>query len=75
MKASSRIWVGEVHKCLVEEDPPVDNFSYLDAEFGFRDMDLVGSSAKDLCNLEVSFCIVELVLDKQEEVLGSLTAC
>ena len=38
-------------------------------------MDLVGSSAKDLCNLEVSFCIVELVLDKQEEVLGSLTAC
>ena len=73
MKASSQIWVGKGHYCLVKEDVPVDNFWYLDGELGFWDIDLFDNLVMELGNLEENFCIVELGLDKQEGVLGSLT--
>ena len=74
MKDSSQIWVGEGHNCLVEDEAPVDNFWYLDGELGFWDMDLFGSLAMELGNSEEDFGIVELGLDKQEQVLSSSTA-
>ena len=73
MKASSQIWVGKGHYCLVKEDVPVDNFWYLDEELGFCDMDLFGNLEMDLGNSEENFGIVELGFDEQEGVLGSST--
>ena len=71
MKASSQIWVGEGHNCLVEEEAPDDNLWYLDGEMSLWDMDLFGNLAMDLGNLEWNFGIMELGLDKKEGVLGS----
>ena len=73
MKVSSRIWVEEGHNCFVADEAHVDNFWYLHGELGFWDMDLFGSFAMELGNLEGDFCIVELGLDKQEGFLGSST--
>ena len=64
MKASSQIWVGESHNCLVEEEAPVDIFGYLDGELGFWDTNLFYSLAMELGNFEGNFCTMDLTLDK-----------
>ena len=51
------------HSCLVGEKAFVDNFSYLDEEFGFFDKDLFDNSVMDLGNSKAYFGIVELELD------------
>ena len=58
--ASYQIWIEEDHSFLVVKDPSIDNFGYLDGEFGFFDKDLLCNFVMELGSAWRYFRMLEL---------------